>query len=99
MTRGQRDLTPEWCDHVAVARALAGRPVGRTLHHAEQIAVARHVIANGDGSTRLMSIVGCNGTHARDLINEAHTTTRPADRKARRGEVLAAAHRVMGSAE
>lgn len=68
------DLTPHWYDWVAVRRALDGRPVGRALHHAERVEVARGVVADGDGYNRLMAILNCNGKTAKQLIAESART-------------------------
>lgn len=75
MTRGRHDPDPEWYDWVAVARALDGIPVGRPLHYAERVAVARRVRADGDGFNRLMGIFGCSSRTARRLFAEANTST------------------------
>lgn len=72
------DLTPLWVDQVVVARALTGQRVGRTLHRAERVEIARRVTAAGDGFNRLMRILDCSGDAAKRLIAEAQ---RPAGRE------------------
>lgn len=66
------DMTPDFVDRVVVDRVLAGRErPGRLLHHAERVAVARAVVAAGDGYNRLMSLLHCNAKNARALVAEA----------------------------
>lgn len=65
------DLTPTWLDRVAVNRCLDGLPVGRELHHAEKLAVARAVHADGGSTNRLAGLLGCSADLARDIRQEA----------------------------
>jgi hypothetical protein len=65
------DLTPAWLDHIAVTRCLNGHDVGRPLHHAERLAVARHVRHRGDGAGTLAALLGCNADAARTILKEA----------------------------
>lgn len=65
------DLTPKWCDPVAVDRALAGQPVGRPLHHAERVEVARRALAADFGVDRIATLVGCNRRDVTKIIKEA----------------------------
>lgn len=78
MSRGRNplDLRPDMVDQVVVDRVLAGREgPGRPLHHAERVAVAATVVAAGDGSTRLASLLKCNARTANALIAEAKGTS------------------------
>lgn len=73
---GRVDLRPDFVDEVVVDRVLAGREKpGRLLHHAERVAVARVVVAAGDGYNRLMSLLNCNSLNAKALIAEAKGET------------------------
>jgi hypothetical protein len=65
------DLTPSWCDPVAVERTLTGRPVGRALHHAERVEVIRRVLTRGGTATDALELLRCNAVHGRALIAEA----------------------------
>jgi hypothetical protein len=65
------DLTPDWCDPVAVKRCLNGLPIGRVLHHAEKLAVARAAHARGDSTARLGRLLGCSEDIARNIRKEA----------------------------
>lgn len=72
MIKGQSDLTPRWVDDVVVDRVLAGHRVGRRLHEAERVEVARRVLAAGDGFNRVMSLLKCSGDLAKRLIADTH---------------------------
>lgn len=65
------DLTPKWLDPVAVDRVLHGWPVGRALHEAERVEVARILAAGGRGVDIVASILACSGQTARRLITAA----------------------------
>jgi hypothetical protein len=65
------DLTPDWCDQVSVDRCLAGKPVGRPLHRAERLAVARALLSNGHGTVELSRLIPCTDRAATQLIKEA----------------------------
>ncbi len=56
-------------DHVAVERALAGQRVELTPH--ERVEVARRVLAQGDGPTRLRELLRCSSSTARYLCQQA----------------------------
>lgn len=64
------DITPDWFDWVAVERAIARKPVGRALTRAEQLAVARHVIARGGKATAIQNLLRINTYTARELYEE-----------------------------
>lgn len=65
------DITPTWVDRVAVQRCLNGDDIGRPLHHAEKLAVARRAHARGDSSTILGRLLGCSEDTARKIRKEA----------------------------
>jgi hypothetical protein len=65
------DLTPSWCDPVAVERTLAGRTVGRQLHHAERVEVIRRVLEAGGAPNEALVLLRCNGENGRVLVAEA----------------------------
>ena len=74
LTRTQRPMDapgapyPEWVDEVAVERALRRRePVGRSLTRAERLAVARRLVAAGQGVNAIAQYTRCNNTEARSL--------------------------------
>lgn len=67
------DLTPKWCDQIAVNRALAGQPVGRVLHRAERVEVARRLPDITPNA--LADLIHCSAIDARTYIEEA----RPVD--------------------
>lgn len=64
------DHTPDFLDEVAVELALAGREVGRPLHHAERLAVARELLTRGEGATAISKVARCSHAEARTLVRE-----------------------------
>ncbi|GAB3472126.1 hypothetical protein [Actinophytocola sediminis] len=66
-----RDVTPDWVDRVAIDRALAGRPVGRRLHRAERLVIARRLVAAGHGASMIDKVTRCGGRAAQELAKEA----------------------------
>lgn len=68
------DLTPAWLDRVAVDRALMGVPVGRALHHAERVEVARILLATGHTTPHWVSkLCRCSMEDARQLMEEVRS--------------------------
>lgn len=65
------DLTPRWFDRVAVHRCLNRLPVGRPLHHAEKLAVARVCHERDDSNATLGRLLGCSEDTARNIRKEA----------------------------
>lgn len=62
----------DWVDEEIVRRALKGHPApGRPLTHAERLAVARHIVTNGQGSNAIIRALAVNWTLARDLARTA----------------------------
>ena len=72
---GWKDPTPGWFDEVAVWLALRGRrhQVGRPLHHAERVEIARHVLAAGGDLEAICKATGCRHADARRLREEVIT--------------------------
>lgn len=64
------DITPDWVDHVAIARAMAHKKVGRSLHHAERVEIARRLVAAGQGAGELAKVAKCSADTARELIEQ-----------------------------
>lgn len=69
------DLTPDWCDPVAVWRALNGMTVGRPLHLAEQREVARIGVSGGRSYNVIARLLGCRQDRAERLETECKETT------------------------
>lgn len=56
----QGDLTPDWFDQVAVDRAIAGTPVGRSLSTKERRAAAREMDRLGINHDQIAARLHCN---------------------------------------
>lgn len=65
----REDLTPRWLDLVAVQRAVRGQPVGRALHRAERVEVARRL--PDATANHLAEVIGCSVRDAHTYIQEA----------------------------
>lgn len=58
-------------DEVAVARRLAGVPVGRELTRDERLEAVRRLVAAGGGTSAIGRVLGMGGTAAREFLEAA----------------------------
>jgi hypothetical protein len=65
----QGDLTPDWFDWVAVERAIAGTPVGRSLSTKERRAAAREMDRLGINHDQIAARLHCNWDQVPALLS------------------------------
>lgn len=65
----------DWYDWVVVARALNGKPPGRRLSHAEQVAAVRAELGRGGSVNSSVGLLHIDDRTVRKLAAEADTGT------------------------